>query len=125
MLPIEQTLFVGDSDGKFCKIDTCHLMEGKYSSEILHGSHNTKAKFLVALHGKLNAHGFLSGYDASSTVSKNELTKQDSLYFMRGLTSIPCLLLMSVGVGYQELFTSNVNNDSCFMTWALPNLESL
>ena len=120
MLPIEQTLYIGDSEGKVCKINTLHIKEGKFSSEMLHGSHSSKADFLFALHGKLNAHGFLSGYDTSNGVSKTE-QKRNSIYFMRGLESVPCILLMSVGIGYQELFTSNINKDTCFMIWALPS----
>jgi len=121
LLPIEQSLYVGDSDGNVCKIDIHCIAEGKYSSEMLHGSHNSKADIFVALHGKLDAHGFLSGHDTSS---KDKQTKRNSISFMRGFESVPCILLMSIGVGYRELFTSKINKDACFMIWALPSLKN-
>jgi len=122
VLPIEQTLYVGDRDGMVYKIDVHHIAEGRYNSEILHGSHNSKVDILVALHGKLNTHGFLTEHDACS---KDKPTKRNSISFMRGFDSVPCILLLSVGDGYQELFTSKVNKDPCFLIWALPSLKSL
>jgi len=122
VLPIEQTLYVGDRDGIVYKIDTHHIAEGRYSSEILHGSHNSKADILVTLRGKLNAHGFLTGHDVCN---KDKQTKRNSISFMRGFDSVPCILLLSVGDGYQELFTSKANKDACFLIWALPSLKSL
>ena len=119
LLPVGQALFIGDSSGSVHKIDTYHMMEGKYSFETLCGSHNFKVDFLVSLHGTVNAHGFLS--ESHIKIDSKE-TKQSSLYFKREFQSVPCTLLMSVGVGYQELFTSNINKDTCFITWAIPRL---
>jgi len=117
LLPVGQALLVGDSSGSVHKIDTCHIMEGKYSFQTLHGSHNFKVDFLVSLHGTVNVHGFLSD---SAIKKDSEETKRSSLYYVRGFESVPCTLLMSVGVGYQELFTANIHKDTCFITWAIP-----
>ena len=117
LLPIGQAVFIGDSSGRVHKINVHHIMEGKYSSETLHGSHNFKVDFLVSLHGTVNAHGFLSETDVNKDSGES---KRSSLYYVRGLESVPCTVLMSIGVGYQELFTSNINKDTCFITWAIP-----
>jgi len=116
LLPIGHALFIGDSSGSVHKIDAHEISEGKYSSETLCGNHNFKVDFLISLRGAVNAHGFLCGSDAS----KQEETRRNNSYYVRGLECVPCIVLMSVGVGYQELFTSNINKDTCFITWAMP-----
>ena len=116
LLPIGHSLFIGDSSGSVRKIYMHRITEEIYWCEKLCGKHNSKVDFLFSLNGAAISHGFLSGSD----VSKDEKTKRNSLYYMKGLENVPCTLLISAGVGYQELFTSNTNEDTCFITWALP-----
>ena len=91
-------------------------------SEVLAGGHHSKVDFLVALHGKLNSHGFLSGCGITSSVIEDKQTRPASIYYKRQLDSVPCTVLMSIGVGYQELFRQLIN-DTYFVTWAVPSMH--
>ena len=91
--------------------------EGQYSLVKLPGAHCSKVDFLVALQGKINTQGFLS---SCGVITKEEQTRPNSMYYARQLDSVPCSVLMSIGVGYQEVFTSYYTDSTCFIKWALP-----
>ena len=94
-----------------------NVTEGQYSLAKLPGAHCSKVDFLVVLRGKMNAQGFLS---SCGVVTKDKQIIPNSVYYSRQLDSVPCTVLMSIGVGYQELFTSYSSDSSCFIKWALP-----
>jgi len=123
ILSAEHTLYFGDSSGTVHIVDTHSIIQGIYTSEVLPGGHHSKVDFLVALHGIMNAQGFLSGCGVTSTssASQEEQVRPNSAYYVRGLTSVPCTVLMSIGVGYQELF-KQLANDMYFVTWVVPSL---
>ena len=100
-------------------VHTHSITDGTYTSEVLPGGHHSKVDFLVALHGKLNANGFLSGCGVSSLVNTDN---QTCMYYKRQLDSVPCTVLMSAGVGYQELFKQLIN-DTYLVTWAVPSIH--
>ena len=122
ILSTEHTLYFGDSSGTVHVVDTYSIIQGVYTSEVLPGGHHSKVDFLVALHGKLNAHGFLSGCGITSSVNEDKQTRPASIYYKRQLDSVPCTVLMSIGVGYQELFKQLIN-DTYFVTWAVPSMH--
>ena len=95
-----------------------------YKSEVLPGGHHSKVDFLVVLHGIMNAQGFLSGCGVTSTsnVIQEDPTRPNSMYYVRGLTSVPCTVLISIGVGYQELFRQ-LASEMYFVTWAVPSMS--
>jgi len=123
ILSADHALYFGDSSGTVRVVDTHSILEGlTYTSYVLPGGHHSKVDFLVALHGTMDAQGFLSGCGVTSTssVSQEEQTKPNSIYYVRGLSSVPCTILMSIGVGYQELFRQ-LANDTYFVTWVVPS----
>ena len=109
-------MFTGTKKGIICLVDTKHIMEGQYNFDILPGAHLCKVDFLITLQGKINAQGFIS----SGGFITKERTRSNSMYYARQLDSVPCTVLMSIGVGYQELFTSRYTDSTCFIKWALP-----
>jgi len=121
ILSAKHALYFGDSSGIVHVVDTYSIMEGTYKSEMLPGGHHSKVDFLIALHGKLNANGFLSGCGVTSSVNEDKQTRPSSVYYKR-LDSVPCTVLMSIGVGYQELFKQLIN-DTYFVTWAVPSIH--
>ena len=118
ILPAGHVVYIGDHNGTVHMITIEDIREGQYNLVKLPGSHSSKVDFLVALHGSMNAQGFLSS--CGVLTSKDEQTRPNSMYYARQLDSVPCAVLMSVGVGYQELFTSHTSDGSCFISWALP-----
>jgi len=110
-------VFTGTKKGIVCLVNTKHIMEGQYNFEILPGAHLCKVDFLITLQGKINAQGFLS---SCGVITKEEQTRPNSMYYARQLDSVPCSVLMSIGVGYQEVFTSYYTDSTCFIKWALP-----
>ena len=88
-------------------------MGGEYSIEGLPGSHSSGCNVdaLIVLQGKLNAKGFLSA------VGMATINKQSNVYYNN---AIPCIVLLSVGIGFQDSFTQYTNNSTCIITWAFP-----
>jgi len=74
------------------------------------------------MQGKLNAHGFLSAVGVTPVVNDSGETRpRTSKYYIKRLDSVPCTVLMSIGIGYQDIFSQHANDTSTyFMTWALP-----
>jgi len=118
LLPTNHAIYIGTKNGTVCVVSAEHITEGKYDVEILAGAHQHQVDFLLVLQGTINAQGFLSS--CGVLTSKDEQTRPNSMYYARQLDSVPCAVLMSVGVGYQELFTSHTSDGSCFIKWALP-----
>ena len=112
ILPIGNTLCIGDNDGRVCVVDTSQILEGNYSIEMLPGGHfpGRKVDVLMILKGRLNAEGFLS---AVGVTAVDEQTIQS-------INSVPCTVLISTGIGLQDSFTQYTNNCTCFVSWALP-----
>ena len=102
-------------------VHTHSIKDGTYTSAVLPGGHHSKVDFLVALHGKLNANGFLSGCGVSSLMNTDDQTGSSSMYYKRQLDSVSCTVLMSAGVGYQELF-KQLTNDTYLVTWTVPSI---
>ena len=116
LLSIDKALCIGDSNGKVYIVDTSQILEGKYSIEELPGGHLTghKADLLITLKGKVNTEGFLS------SVGVTAIDEQTEQYSMHYVSSFPCTVLMSIGIGFQDSFTQSTNNSTCFITWVLP-----
>ena len=122
ILSTEHALYFGDSSGTVHVVNTHSIIQGVYTSEVLPGGHHSKVDFLVVLHGKLNAHGFLSGCGVTSSINEDKRPRSASICNNRQLNSVPCTILMSIGVGYQELFKQLIN-DTYFVTWAVPSMH--
>ena len=118
LLPADPTVYIGDIGGNVSMITIKNIREGQYSLVKLPGAHCSKVDFLVALQGKINTQGFLS---SCGVITKEEQTRSNSMYYARQLDSVPCTVLMSIGVGYQEFFTSHLSGSRCFIKWALPS----
>jgi len=119
LLASNHAVYAGTKKGLVCVINTDHIMEGQYDFETLPGTHHGKVESFVVLQGKINPQGFLS---SCGVITKEEQTRPDSMYYARQLDSVPCTVLMSIGVGYQELFTSNMHEKTCFIMWAIPSM---
>jgi len=121
ILSAEHALYFGDSNGTVHVVHTHSISDGTYTSERLPGGHHSKVDFLVALNGMMNTQGFLSRCGVISAVSEDEpQVRPNSINYERRLTSVPCTVLVSMGVGYQELFKQRAN-DTYFVTWAVPS----
>ena len=116
LLSTDNALCIGDNDGKVYIVDTSHILKGEYSIEVLPGGHLTgyKVDHLIVLDGKVNTEGFLS---AVGVTSIDEQTRQSDVYYVN---SIPCKVLISIGIGFQDSFTQYSSNSTYFISWALP-----
>ena len=100
------------------------IEEGKYSSQLLPGGHRLgrKVDYLLTLQGRLNHQGLLSAVGDTKIIS-NE--RRPSVCYFKRLDNIPCTVLLSIGVGHQEMFKQcplHATDDSInFVTWALPS----
>ena len=112
---------MGDKTGRIHVIDTHQITEGKYADKLLSGGHHTReVDYLIAVQGRLNAHGFLSAVGVSAVVGDDEQTRPRSTYHVKRLDSVPCTLLMSIGIGYHEVFGRNTSDSTYFVTWTFP-----
>ena len=115
-LSTEDSLYIGDNDGKVYVIDTNQVLKGEYSTEVLPGGHlsGQKVDHLIVLQGKVNTEGFLS---AVGVTGIDEQRRQSDMYYAN---SIPCKVLISIGMGFQDSFTQYSSNSVYFISWALP-----
>lgn len=121
LLPVNYALYVGDKNGRIRVVDTHQIEKGKYTDELLTGGHHSReVNFLVAVQGKLNAHGLLSAVGVTPIVNDDRETRPRSIYHVKRLDTVPCTVLISVGMGYLEIFAQNTNDSTYFITWALP-----
>ena len=116
LLSTNNALYIGDDDGKVYVVNTSQILKGEYSVEVLPGGHLTgcKVDHLIVLDGKINTEGFLS---AVGVTSIDEQTSQSDMYYV---SSIPCKVLISIGIGFQDSFTQYSSNSTYFISWALP-----
>ena len=96
-----------------CIVDASQILEGEYSIEVLPGGHPSgcKVDVLVVLQGQLSVEGFLS------TVGMTTINEQSNVYY---INPIPCVVLLSMGIGFQDSFTQYNNNSTYFVMWAWP-----
>lgn len=112
---------MGDKTGRIRIIDTHQITEGKYSDKLSTGGrHSKEVDCLIAVQGRLNAHGLLSAVGVSAVVSDDEQTRPCSKYYVKRLDSVPCTVLMSIGIGYHEAFGRNTSDSTYFITWTFP-----
>ena len=117
LLSTDDALYVGDNDGKVYTVDTSQILKEGYSIELLPGGHlsGQKVEHLIVLQGKVNTEGFLS---AVGVTAIDEQTRQSDMYYVN---SVPCKVLISIGIGFQDSFTQYSSNSTYFITWALPH----
>ena len=115
-LSTDNALYIGDNDGKVYVVDTSQVSKGEYSKEVLPGGHlnGQKVDHLIVLQGKVNTEGFLS---AVGVTAIDEQRRQNDMYYAN---SVPCKVLISIGIGFQDSFTQYSSNSTYFISWALP-----
>ena len=115
-LSTDNALYIGDNDGKVYVVDTSQVSKGEYSKEVLPGGHlnGQKVDHLIVLQGKVNTEGFLS---AVGVTAIDEQRRQSDMYYAN---SVPCKVLISIGIGFQDSFTQYSSNSTYFISWALP-----
>ena len=115
-LSTDNALYIGDNDGKVYVVDTSQVSKGEYSKEVLPGGHlnGQKVDHLIVLQGKVNTEGFLS---AVGVTAIDEQRRQNDMYYAN---SVPCKVLISIGIGFQDNFTQYSSNSTYFISWALP-----
>ena len=120
-LPINNALYVGDKNGRIHIVDTRQVVKGEYSHEMLAGGcHGKEVNFLAAVQGRLNAFGLVSTVGVSAVTDDDGQTRPRSMYYVQRLDSVPCTVLISIGMGYREVFMQHANESTYFVTWALP-----
>ena len=118
LLSTDNALYIGDNDGKVHAVDTSQILKEGYSIEVLPGGHlgGQKVEHLIVLQGKVNTEGFLSAVGVTA-IDEQKIRRHSDMYYVN---SIPCKVLISIGIGFQDSFTQYSSNSTYFITWALP-----